>query len=62
MSLLRKKSQTVPSPCVDICALDDDDVCIGCYRSGDEITTWGKMSDDEKKQTLQKVRERRSQK
>ena len=62
MSLLSKKSQVVPSPCVDICALDDDDVCIGCYRSGDEITTWGKMSNDEKKQTLQKVRERRSQK
>lgn len=62
MSLLSKKKQIVPSPCVDICALNDDDVCIGCYRSGDEITTWGKMSNDEKKQTLQKVRERRSQK
>jgi len=62
MSLLSKKSRIVPSPCVDICALDDDDICIGCYRSGDEITTWGKMSNDEKKQTLQKVRERRSQK
>lgn len=62
MSLLSKKPQIVPSPCVDICALNDDDVCIGCYRSGDEITAWGKMSNDEKKQTLQKVRERRSQK
>jgi len=62
MNLLSKKPRIVPSPCVDICALNDGDVCIGCYRSGDEITTWGKMSNDEKKQTLQKVRERRSQK
>ncbi|MBL4608530.1 MAG: DUF1289 domain-containing protein [Pseudomonadales bacterium] len=62
MSLLRKKPQVVLSPCVDICALNDDDICIGCFRSGDEISTWGKMSNDEKKETLMKVRERRRKK
>ena len=62
MSLLRKKNKVIPSPCVDICSLNDDDICIGCFRSGDEISSWGKMSNEEKKQTLNKVRERRSQK
>lgn len=25
------------SPCVGLCTLDDDDVCIGCGRTLDEI-------------------------
>ena len=29
------------SPCVSICALDNDDVCIGCFRTGGEISYWG---------------------
>ena len=65
MNLFGKKPQNqnvVPSPCVDICALDDNDICIGCFRSGDEISDWGSMSDDEKKNTLLKVRERRQAK
>lgn len=62
MGMLKKKVRVVPSPCVDICALDDEDVCIGCFRSGDEISTWGKMSEKEKKQALLRVRERRSKK
>lgn len=63
MRLFGKKQQTViPSPCVDICALDDDDICIGCFRSGDEISQWGSMSNEEKQDTLRKVRERRQAK
>ncbi|MEQ7917883.1 DUF1289 domain-containing protein [Xanthomonas sp. WHRI 1810A] len=33
----------VRSPCVNICALDDQDVCTGCQRTGAEITAWGRM-------------------
>lgn len=63
MRLFGKKQQPViPSPCVDICALDDDDICIGCFRSGDEISQWGAMSNEEKQDTLRKVRERRQAK
>ena len=48
----------VRSPCVSICALDGDDVCIGCYRSGEEISRWGAMSDDERRQVMRRVAER----
>lgn len=58
----KAKKVIVRSPCVDICALDDDDVCIGCYRSGDEISAWGKMSNEEKLATLNRVKERRQKK
>jgi predicted Fe-S protein YdhL (DUF1289 family) len=42
----------VRSPCVSICALDDQDLCIGCQRSADEITRWGRMSNDERRQVI----------
>jgi uncharacterized protein len=38
----------VPSPCTGICKLDGDDICIGCFRSKDEIAYWTQMSDPEK--------------
>jgi len=39
----------VPSPCVSICALDENDVCTGCFRTGPEISRWGMMNPDEKR-------------
>ncbi len=39
-------SQSVPSPCVSICALDDRDICIGCFRTGSEISFWGSLASD----------------
>ena len=45
----------VKSPCVAVCALDENDVCIGCYRSGEEITNWGEMSNEQKREVLKQV-------
>jgi len=36
--------QRPPSPCVNICELDDAGFCIGCLRTGDEIGLWSAMS------------------
>jgi len=48
----------VASPCVQICALDDDDICTGCQRSAMEITRWGRMENDERRQVLKLCHER----
>lgn len=48
----------VRSPCVSVCALDENDVCIGCQRSGDEILRWTSMTNDERRDVLRKVAER----
>lgn len=37
----------VSSPCIGVCKLDGDDICIGCFRSQDEIACWTQMSDRE---------------
>ncbi len=48
----------VASPCVSICALVDDDICVGCQRSADEITRWGRMSNEERRVVLLRCAER----
>ncbi len=51
----------IPSPCVRICCLDDNDICLGCYRSMAEILRWGEAENNEKRQILTNARSRRSQ-
>ena len=48
----------VRSPCTGVCALDEQDLCIACRRSGMEIAEWGVMSDEEKLAVYVKIRER----
>lgn len=33
-------TDTLTSPCIRICQLDQDHICIGCYRSAEEIGAW----------------------
>jgi len=51
-------SEVVKSPCVSVCALNEDDVCIGCYRTGVEISRWGGMSADERRNVIALVKDR----
>ncbi|WP_458131536.1 DUF1289 domain-containing protein [Pseudomonas sp. R3-41] len=48
----------VPSPCVNICALDDDDICTGCQRTVAEITRWSRMDNEERRAVLALCHER----
>lgn len=50
-----RKVDRVRSPCVSVCALDENDVCIGCHRTGDEILRWTQMTDEERKGVLKQV-------
>ncbi len=43
------KRDEIASPCVQICVLHPEErICIGCYRTGDEIAHWSKMTPDER--------------
>jgi len=46
------------SPCVRNCCLDEDNVCMGCGRSLEEIIAWSAASDGEKSATLARSRDR----
>ena len=40
------------SPCIAVCALDEDDVCVGCRRPLKEIVEWPRMSATEQQALL----------
>jgi len=45
----------VRSPCVNVCALDAQDVCVGCYRSALEIAAWQDLPDEERREVLKRA-------
>ena len=49
----------VDSPCVKICELDQDGVCVGCGRTRAEIAGWMSMSDAEKAQVVERADKRK---
>lgn len=51
---------TTASPCVRSCCLDDDDICLGCYRSLAEITGWNAMNETDKQACLARCAARRA--
>jgi predicted Fe-S protein YdhL (DUF1289 family) len=55
---LSVEDKPVVSPCVSICALDEDDFCTGCQRSIDEIRRWSRMDNLERRQVLLRCHER----
>lgn len=51
-------TDSLASPCVSICVLDEQDICIGCHRTGMEISQWGRLSVDSQREVLQRCRHR----
>ncbi|HMM65895.1 MAG TPA: DUF1289 domain-containing protein [Dokdonella sp.] len=51
--------QPVLSPCIGICQLGDDGLCVGCLRSSDEIGRWLGMSRAEREHVMNVLLPRR---
>lgn len=49
----------VESPCNNKCGLDDNNKCISCNRTLNEIINWADMTEDEKKKVIEKIEERK---
>jgi uncharacterized protein len=48
------------SPCNAVCKMDENSgLCLGCWRTIDEIVAWGSRSDDEKKKILALIKLRK---
>ncbi len=61
MVMQRDSSSEPQSPCRRHCCLDDQDTCVGCYRTLSEICGWSEYSDSEKRAVLKRVEARRRQ-
>ncbi len=51
-------ASTVPSPCVRLCTLNDDDMCVGCGRTLDDIKAWTAMRDEQRRDCVSQARAR----
>jgi predicted Fe-S protein YdhL (DUF1289 family) len=55
----------VASPCVNICTMDavstDGAICVGCFRTLDEIAQWSRASNDARIAILTAVERRRAE-
>ena len=55
----RDATSPVKSPCIEVCALNREDVCIGCYRTANEIVEWFSAPNERKLEILAAVDQRR---
>lgn len=56
----RVKPSAVPSPCVNICSIGRDGICVGCARTLPEIGEWASASDERKRAIMNLVSSRKS--
>jgi uncharacterized protein len=56
----RKPWAEVPSPCIGVCVMDPDGaLCLGCFRTLDEIAAWSTLDADAKRWILAELRARK---
>lgn len=51
----------LPSPCISICQMDPvSEMCLGCYRTRQEIASWSRMDMAEQKNLVAELQDRRA--
>ena len=51
----------VPSPCVNVCKMDDTrTLCLGCFRTLEELREWAKADDERRLAIWQLVEQRQA--
>lgn len=46
------------TPCIGVCQLDQDNMCIGCFRTLSEISLWSRLSSLQKAAVMLEVKNR----
>ena len=48
------KKSLIESPCISVCRYENE-VCVGCGRTVDDITNWYDMTDKQKQAVLNRI-------
>ena len=52
---------SVSTPCINICQIDSESgLCLGCWRSLDEIAAWGGMTEPERLAVMASLDDRKA--
>jgi uncharacterized protein len=52
---ITNKRIKMESPCIKICKLNEQNICIGCGRTKEDISGWRTMTDEEKSEAIKKA-------
>lgn len=53
--------QEIQSPCIGLCSMDDlTGLCLGCYRTIEEIQGWWELDAEQKKAVITEAGQRES--
>ncbi|MEM9386344.1 MAG: DUF1289 domain-containing protein [Pseudomonadota bacterium] len=52
----------VKSPCIGVCELDVEGICLGCGRSGEEITVWSRATHALRQEIVERASQRMKRK
>jgi len=54
-----ENQESIPSPCVRNCCLNERDICLGCFRSLQEICNWSQTDNKQRILILNNAKRRR---
>jgi len=57
----RRRLQAIPSPCIGVCSLNTENICVGCFRAQEEIWDWLDYSEQERSAALLRVAKRKGE-
>jgi predicted Fe-S protein YdhL (DUF1289 family) len=53
--------RAIATPCIKVCIVDaESSLCLGCYRSLQEIAGWARLSEDERTRVMAELPGRQS--
>ena len=59
--LSKEPMRSKDSPCIDVCTVDPETrLCMGCYRTLDEIAAWPRLSAEERAAVMAGLPQRRA--
>ena len=56
--LINLNKDQLSSPCVRQCCLNNDDICLGCFRSLEEIRSWTEVDEQTRQRFLANAKRR----
>ena len=61
MNMPSGQNDPTVTPCIRNCCLDQQDICLGCFRHLDEILAWRVMSEVERQACFIRMEERKGE-
>lgn len=52
---MNNKLNKISNPCTLVCKYDNEGLCIGCYRTKEEIANWPDYTEEEKKKIFELI-------